>query len=278
LEGLEATEEIVRLTGFTEEVDIMGKEESVKYSSIVTEVFDSDTYFSDALDWYCLKYLNAFSERTFFIVMSVMSLIVMLMLYTTIQNILPLRESFPVLVKQRDSIKYFTTIKAVKPDKLDYNSNEAMLRMLLIRFVRELFTHNYKTGRIEDLNLKLLRIKNYSTDEVLHKFRGDLNKVTSQMFNKNIEQKVLVKTFKFVEKSKGKGFGLNFFKKFISTGKSHSEAEIDYDIITILPSEKKMASQKILLDFKFDSIKYNSLKKEFSKPVLVVTNYNVVSK
>ncbi|MDR2077351.1 MAG: hypothetical protein LBP39_00085, partial [Rickettsiales bacterium] len=249
------------------------------YSSVVAAIVDSGTYFNDARDWYCLKYLAAFSERTFFIVISAMSVTIVLLLYLTIVNILPLKESFPVLVRQRDAVKYYSTIKAVKPEKLSYNSNEAILRLLLIRFVRELFTHSYKTGKIEDLNTKLLKISNYSTDEVLKKFRTDFNQIINQMFNKNIEQTVQIKYFKFKEKeNSGSGkYGLGFLRKLIPKTKVFSEAELEYDVSVILPGEKITNSYKILLDFKFDTIKYNSLRKEFSKPVLIITNYSIQS-
>ncbi|MDR2777971.1 MAG: hypothetical protein LBB13_00475 [Rickettsiales bacterium] len=257
--------------------EVENKSKKVNYSSIITDIVDSGVYFEDARNWYYLKYLAAFSERTFFIVISTMSITIVMLLYMTIGNILPLKESFPVLVRQPDAVKYYTTIKAVKPEKLDYNSNEAILRLLLIRFVKELFTHNYKTGKIEDLNRKLLKIKNYSTDDVLLKFRGDFNQITSQMFNKNIEQTVRIKTFRFKEKrnSKKGRFSSSFIGKLVSRGKAFSEAELEYDINVILPGEKRVSSQKITVDFKFDTIKYNSLRKEFSKPVLIVTNYSI---
>jgi type IV secretory pathway component VirB8 len=250
-----------------------------KYSSIVAAVFDDGNYFDDAKEWYYLKYLAAFSERTFFIVISAMSVTIILLLYLTINNILPLKESFPVVVRQPDAVKYYPTIEAVKPEKLDYNSNEAILRLLLIRFVRELFSHSYKTGKIEDLNTKLLKIKNYSTDEVLQKFRSDFNQIINQMFNKNVEQTVRIKTFRFKEKEnvRKSKFSSNFLGKLIFKTKVFSEAELEYDINTILPGERRASSHRISLDFKFDAIKYNGLRREFSKPALIITNYTVSS-
>ncbi|MDR1494705.1 MAG: hypothetical protein LBI29_01550 [Rickettsiales bacterium] len=258
----------------------MAKEEGVekiKYSQVVGGVMDEGLYFKDAISWYHLKYTSVISERTFFILMSIMSVLVVTMLGLTINNILPLKESFPVLVIQPDSARYYSTIKPMKPDGLDYNSNEAILRLLLIRYVREVFTHDYRTGKIEDINSKLLRVKNYSTDEVLLRFRNDFNQITAQMFNKNVEQRVYIKTFQFREKkNKNSGkFGLGSLKKLILTRKIPTEAELEYEIHVLSTREKIVKKQKIFLDFKFDAIKYNSINRKFSKPVLVITNYTI---
>lgn len=251
------------------------KGEKTKYSEVVKAIYEDSNYFNDAVDWYCLKYLSATSERTFFILLSVMSFIIVALLYFTIKNIMPLTEEFPVLVTQKDSANYYTTIEAVKPSNMNYNSNEAILRLLLIRYVRELFNHNYKSGNIEDLNEKLLKIKNYSTDEVLVRFRSDFNQISANMFNKNVKQVVYIKTFKFKEKSNSekKNKILNSLSNYIFTNKIPTEAELEYEIHTINNDQKTIAKQKILLDFKYEAIKYNNLKKDFTKPVLVVTNY-----
>lgn len=254
------------------------KEEKINYSEVVKSVYEEGKYFSDAMDWYCLKYLSAISERTFFVVLSVMSFIIVILLYLTINNIMPLTEEFPVLVTQNDPVNYYTTIESVKPKNMDYNSNEAILRLLLIRYVRELFDHNYKSGNIEDLNKKLLKIKNYSTDEVLQKFRNEFNQISANMFNKNVEQRVYVKTFKFKEKEKsnGKNKLLSSLSSYIFTKKIPTEAELEYEIHIISNGNRSVSKQRILLDFKYEAIKYNNLKKDFTKPILVVTNYKTI--
>lgn len=255
------------------------KEGKIRYSEVIKDVYEEGKYFEDAMDWYCLKYLNAISERTFFIILSIMSVIIVILLYITFDNIMPLKEEFPVLVTQKDSVNYYATIEAVKPEKMNYNSNEAILRLLLIRYVRELFNHNYKSGNIEDLNEKLLKIKNYSTNEVLQKFRTDFNQISANMFNKNIEQRVYIKTFGFKEKNSGnnkKNKVISLLSSYIFTKKIPSEAEMEYEIHIITNNEKKVIKQKILLDFKYEAIKYNNLKKDFTKPILIVTNYRTV--
>jgi type IV secretory pathway component VirB8 len=251
--------------------------ETVKYSALTAEIMEQKLYFGDAMDWYCLKYLSVISERTFFIMLSTMSFLIVIFLILTIKNILPLKESFPVLVTQRNSANYFSTIKSVKPMGLNYNSNEAILRLLLLHYTRELFSHNYRSGKIDDLNKKLSRVKLYSSDEAFHKFKQDFTTTTTTLFNKNLEQRVVLKTFKFRSTSTDKKkFNLVTLQKYLTFKSLPEEAEIDYDLHLLSPSEKKITPQKILLRFKFEAIKYNKFKKSFDKPVLTVSNYEIL--
>ncbi|MBO4956936.1 MAG: hypothetical protein J6C50_03790 [Rickettsiales bacterium] len=251
----------------------MAEKEKIKYSEVVATIVEEKTYFKDALDWYCLKYLNVIAERTYFILLSFMSFLILIFLYFTIKNILPLKESFPILVKRDNVVDYYTEISPIKPAGLKYNSNEAILRFLIINYTRELFTHNYKSGKIEDLNIKLTKIKNYSTNELFQRFRNDFNQISGNMFNKNVSQNVVIKSFKFIKNEK-KDFK-DKIKNYVFTNMP-TEAEIEYTTIFIDSQGKRtMSDEKMLLTFKYETIKYNNIKKEFTKPVLIVSDYKI---
>lgn len=251
------------------------QEEKVNYSNVVASIVDEKLYFKDAVDWYCLKYLNATSERTFYIFLSIMSFLIVIFLYFTIKSILPLKEKFPVLVRQKDSVNYFTTIEPLKPEKMNYNSNEAILRFLLINYVRNLLEHDYKSGNLDDLNNKLARVKLYSTDNVFQKYRSNFNTISAEMFNKKVDQKVALKSFSFIKtkEKNNKDRLLNYLFSKIPT-----EAEITYRLVfnNYSTSERKVSDGKIHLTFRYESISYNNVKKEFTKPILVVTDYKII--
>ena len=248
--------------------------EKVKYSDIVTTVLEEKLYFKDAMDWYCVKYLNITAEKAYFVLLSVMSFLILVFLYFTIINILPLKESFPILIKRDNVVDYYTDIKAIKPTGLKYTSNEAILRFLLINYTRELFTHNYKSGNMSDLNTKLTKIKNYSTDEVFQRFRNGFNETSGNMFNKNVSQNVFIKSFKFVNYTK-QNFLSNIKDYVVST--MPTGAEITYSTVFIDQNgERTINNEKILLTFKYEAIKYNNISKEFTKPNLIITDYKII--
>jgi hypothetical protein len=97
------------------------------------------------------------------------------------------------------------------------------------------------------------------------------------MFNKNVEQRVYIKTFRFKEKKSADAsrFNLGSLKKLILNRKIPAEAELEYEIHFVTTKERTTKVQKISLDFKFDAIKYDSVNRKFSRPVLVVTNYTI---
>lgn len=250
----------------------MANNEKIKYSEIVASVVEDKLYFKDARDWYCLKYLNAISDRTFFVFLSFLSFLIVLFLYFTINNILPLKESFPILLRQKDAVNNYYSIKPIKPSNISYSSNEAMLRFLLINYTRDLFNHDYRIGNIDDLNDKLLRIKNYSSIEVYNKFREEFNNISAAMFNKPVLQMVSIRTFEFLKEKK------TDIKSKLSDyvfNNLPTEAKITYTRYFYSNTETKTINGEILFTFKFDAIKYNSLKQEFTKPTLVITNYTI---
>jgi type IV secretory pathway component VirB8 len=244
----------------------------IKYTEIVADIVDGGYYFKDAMDWYCLKYLNAVAERTLFILLSIISFFVMLFLYMTVKNILPLKEAFPILVRQADGVNYYTTVTKIKPDTVNYTSNEAILRFLLMNYVRDLFTHDYKTGNIEDLNAKLNKIKLLSSSETFERYRSDFNKVSAEMFNKRVDQRVIIRSFKFIKKNETdkKKVIMSLFLTELP-----AEAEISYTRVFNNNENITTFNEKILLSYKYEPIKYNNIKKEFTKPTLVVTTYKV---
>lgn len=246
------------------------KEEKIKYSQVVSSIVEDKKYFEDAMDWYCLKYLSIISEKTYFIVLSVFSFLIVLFLYFTINNILPLKETLPVLIKTDKTVDYFAKINPIKPTSQNYSSNEAILRFLLLNYARELFNHDYRSGNINDLNKKLLKVKNYSSDEVFEKFKDEFNVISANMFNKRVIQTVSINTFRFI-KNKPKDVKSKISNYVFST--LPTEAEITYTLYVNNGVEIKKTNGKIMLSFKFEPIRYNSIKKEFTMPTLVVTNY-----
>jgi type IV secretory pathway component VirB8 len=256
----------------------MAKEkEVVKYSDVVSAVVEEGKYYTDAMNWYCIKYHSVISEKTFFILLSVFSAIIVFFLYNTINNILPLHDIFPVYKVQTDAIKYRTKVTPLKPKNIEYTSSEAILRMLLIHYVKEMFTHNYKSGNIEELNQKLSGIRLYSSSELFEDYKKMFNVISGNLFNKDVEQKTYVTTFRLIKtKSKNKGNIITYLKNYFFT-KIPTEAEIACVVDTLVSNSlKKRVKMKILFNFIYEPVVYNSVKNEFTKPRLIINNYSIL--
>ena len=56
-----------------------------------------------------------------------------------------------------------------------------------------------------------------------------------------------------------------------------TEAEIIYSTVFIDQNgERTINNEKILFTFKYDPIKYNNIKNEFTKPNLIITDYKII--
>ncbi|MDR2760931.1 MAG: hypothetical protein LBB09_03750 [Rickettsiales bacterium] len=256
----------------------MAEETKIKYTEVVSATMKAGKYYQDGMDWYGITYFSVLSEKTFFVLLSVFSLVVMFYLYATIKNILPLRERFPVYVMQKDSLNYVTKISPLKPKNISYTSSEAALRMLLIYYAKEMFIHNYKSGNIEDLNQKLSKIQLYSSKELFESFKTAFNDISGQMFNKNIEQRVAVTNFKLIRrKSSNRGKKITGYIKSYFSPKMPAEAELTC-IIDVLAAGalKSRTEKKILFAFSYEPVTYSAIKNEFTKPQLIINGYKVL--
>jgi type IV secretory pathway component VirB8 len=256
----------------------MAKEEKeIKYSDIVGTVIDENKYYTDAVNWYCLRYYSVVSEKTFFVLLSVVSAIIMFYLYNTINNILPLHDIFPVYKVQKDSVKYRTKVTSLKPAGFEYTSSEAILRMLLIYYTKEMFTHNYKSGVIEELNQKLSRIRLYSSSELFENYKKMFNAISGDLFNKDVEQRAYVTTFNLIKvKNKINGNIVGYLKNYFIT-KIPTEAEVTCVVDTLVGGKfSKRVSMKIYFNFIYEPVTFNSINNEFTKPRLIINNYSIL--
>jgi type IV secretory pathway component VirB8 len=259
----------------------MAEKEEVSYTEIVKEVMEQGHYYSDAVEWYANKYYSIIAEKTMFILLSIFSIVTIFYIRMTIKNVLPLRETFPIYKLQKDAIKYRTVARSLKPQgKVEYTSNEAILRMLLIHYTKEMFTHNYKSGNLEDLNTKLLRIGLYSSNDLLEKYkRGVFDGVTKDIFNKNIEYKTTVVSFKLIKKGSKLGkkkSALTAIKDYFFS-KVPQEAELTCVTDTLVDGViRAKTARRILFNYSYEPIVYNMIKDSFTEPRLVVNDYRIL--
>ncbi|MDR0571985.1 MAG: hypothetical protein LBG48_04010 [Rickettsiales bacterium] len=259
----------------------MTDKDSVRYTEIVKEVMEQGKYYSDAIDWYSNKYYSIIVEKTTFVLLSLFSIVTIFFIRLTIKNIMPLKEVFPIYKLQKDSLNYRAKAYSLKPQgKVQYTSNEAILRMLLIHYAKEMFTHDYKSGNMDDLNIKLLRVGLYSSNELLEKYkRTFFDSVTKSIFNKNIEYKTTVVSFKLIKR----GSKLGKKKTILTTIKDYfftsipQEAELTCVTDTLVNGTiRAKTARRVLLNFMYEPITYNMIRNSFTESKLVVNDYKIL--
>ena len=236
----------------------------------VKNVYESGQYFKDAYDWYALRYLNPFVERFYLFLYSLLSLTIVFVVSIILKNLFPIKETFPILVNQTDSSLYVSKVTRLRPEDILYNNNQSIGRYLSIYYVRLLTEHNYVNSTMNDLNITLEKIKKYSSKEAFDKSQDLLNGIYKSFFGKNIVQRSVIKSFKFIDLSE------TVFARNISEDKNTYAAELRYILFINNNGTIEKKNKKIVLTFKFNDIKYNNITKQFNPIIFMVMDYSIV--
>lgn len=231
----------------------------------VKEIYENGEYFSDAYSWYCERFLSPYSERVFLFFISIFSFAIILFVISIVIKLFPLKESFPVLVHQKDSFLYVPVIKKLKPKGIDYTSNQSLARYLAIQYIKSLFNNDFSDGNLNVLKSKLEKIANLSDKQTYEKAKIYLN----NLFKNGVYQKVSINSLEFVNDSKDiynfdrRNYKIEFICTFYTFGNNE---EI----------EKK--ERKILLTFKFSNIIYKDNVGGFEPITFTVNDFNIKNK
>lgn len=98
-------------------------------------LIESGEYFSDARSWYIRKYLGAFVERTFLIMLVFLFGTLLSMTYSYHEKIQPIIKSLPIRVYVPDSAEFYSKIKYLGNDSKDFNINDEVIKFFAGRFV-----------------------------------------------------------------------------------------------------------------------------------------------
>ena len=170
--------------------------DSIKYS------INDGSYFRDGFNWYCTVFLRSIVDRTFFVFMSIMGVIIIYNVMSIIFMILPLKHDIYISIREKDLTKYQTKIYDISKNEEANSTDEDILRYLLIAYVEERETHNYKTASISDINKKLEKIKSVSSSDVFNEFNLFMSRENQNgpfyYFGKDIETSVQINSFNFI--------------------------------------------------------------------------------
>lgn len=250
-------------------IKILMKNNKINSPDVVREVYESGKYFKDAYDWYALRYLNPFVERFYLFLYSILSLIIVFIVVIIFRNLLPIKETFPILVNQKDASLYSSKVTRLRPEDILYNNNQSIGRYLSIYYLRLLTEHNYISSTMSDLNIKLEKIKKYSSKTAFDKSQDLINGIYKSFFGKNIVQRSVIRSFKFLDPDE------TVLARSVSKDKNTYAAELRYIIFINNNGTIEKKNKKIVLTFKFNDIKYNSITKQFNPIIFLVMDYSI---
>ena len=237
--------------------------EEKEYYDFIKESVKEGSYFEDAFNWYCLRYVGPLCERTILIIAAVISIVVLFYIYGLVKMMFPLVQTFPITIKAKDQSLYFPHLISLElkdENKSPITIDEAIAKYLLSIYVKDRESYNYSKGEISEVNLKFNRLKNTSSAAEYKKFQllmSDSNRDSPiYSFGKNIVRKVEVKSITFpkinsdniIKKAK------NFLNIRVPT-----EAEIVFTAttITLIDEEVKKLNENFVAKARFSLLPIN---------------------
>lgn len=245
------------------------------YKDSIKSSVSNGTYFKDAFDWYCVKYLKSIVDRTFFIFLSIMGIIIIYCVVKIVTSILPLKEDIFIAIREKDLTKYQTTIHDLSKSKEAKSTDESILEYLLCNYVKERESHNYKSANIEDVNVKLKKIENNSSADVFNEFKyfmsAEYENGPYYYFGQNVETSIKIDSFKFIRAERTKMIDkiIDYFNVRLMPIK----AEVFYTLNTKIGDKVTSERKKAILSFKFTGIEYDEETGKYLPVKFVVTNY-----
>ncbi len=232
------------------------QEQMAEYQNFVKESAMDGSYFKDALDWYLLRYVSPLCDRTVMIFISIIGALSLFLLVQIIDELFPLVEKVPIVIRSKDQAVYTPFVKPLKnaQDK-SIGVDDAIAQYLLAVYVKDREGYDFRKSEVEDINRKFNRIRNTSSFNEYKNFQLFMSKdnVESPLnqFGRNNFRTVEVENVSFIKDAK-QDYYLTL-KNFFAT-KLPSEAEVRFVTITRSfddDNNEKVERTKYLAKIKF---------------------------
>ncbi len=166
-----------------EELRKENNEEVLGYLAFVKDSVEDRSYFKDGLNWYFFRYLLPICDRTLLIFSAIIGVVILFCLVQMFQSALPLVEKIPIFVYSKDQANYFPHLVQLRlgPRAKSITStatvvDEYVARYLIADYVKNREGYDFSSGKIEDVNTKIVWVKNTSSNGEYDLFQKMIDK------------------------------------------------------------------------------------------------------
>lgn len=125
-------------------------------------------YFSDAREWYSLRYLMPVPERSLLIFITALSLVAGMVAVWTSYSMFPVVRSYEVIVKVDDSLEHYSVIQRLTEENL--TTRQSIAKYLLEDYVKVRESYDYT-----NFQPQFLRMKEASSKKVYREFENEMS-------------------------------------------------------------------------------------------------------
>jgi type IV secretory pathway component VirB8 len=246
----------------------------VSYRDSVKQAEAEGSFYKDGFNFFTTVYLRPIVDRTFFIFLSIVGFVIIYNVVMIVLSILPLKEDIFIFIKERDMTRYMTSIKSIDEEKSLETTDEKVLKYLLLEYVKDREEHNYKTGNVNDFNIKLERVKNNSSADVNSDFRYFMSSENKSgpyyFFGKEVETNIKINSLNFI-RVKRKNL-LHKVKDYFNLKLLPIGADVYYTLTTIIGENITVEKRKAIIEFKSQGIEKDK-NGNFLSPKILITSY-----
>ena len=251
------------------------QEQKQEYNDFIKASVADGSYFSDARDWYILRYVYPVCERTILFFIAIFAAAIAYILAQTILSSLPIKQEVAVVIRPKDQSRYFPVIKKLKDSVELENIDQAVAKYLLTEYIRKREGYDFRKTNLEALNNQLKYIKNNSSLQEYTNFQSFLSKDNKgspiNYFGKDFQRLVDIESVTFLRPNVGTL--IDKARDFVKV-EVPNEASIKYRIATKINSTD-ISNERYLVKIRFKFSGIDAKKKPDSKLDFMVIGYKI---
>ena len=234
-----------------------------EYYNFIKESVLNGKYFKDGREWYIFKYVTPICDRALLSISIIVIFIILYMIQAMGSSMYPIKVSQAIFIPPKDLSLYSISISNIKPKRGEANYDpevqtfdESVLKFLILNYIKNRESFDFRAGLVEDVNKKFNQIKSNSTFREYKNFQLIMSKNNKNSpihnFGKNIKKEISINSIKFIRKE-----GKNAFEKalFYIANSPPLEADVEFTASTTTVNdinEKNYSYEKFLVKIKYD--------------------------
>lgn len=244
---------------------------SDEYFKEISDRVKSGEYFQDARDWYQNKYLNPVIERAYFILLSFLSLMLIMIAFATLISFLPLKMYKPLLVTVPDQTAQFVEFQSLGDRRnVEEDPNPVVQKYLIAKFIDAYESYDFRYD-FQRLKRNERLVTSLATEEVIAEYKSytsttNPNAPLLRLRSKGILNVILPKN----------GISIERVATIGDDGKNsvaHYMATVDFSVQEINMTGAQETKWHAKIDFTYKEIHYDRKLKDFPPMEFKVVSY-----
>ncbi len=264
-----------------------------EYYEEVAEKIENGEYFKDAHEWYFKKFIYPITERSLFVIFTIIALFIFSIAMRLVLDAFPLTKTFPVFVEMNDTAESYSRLTPLGTQN-EKDSNQILARFLVKKFIKANEEYNFDRN-FQEIKANSRYVKQFGSENITKRFLRSVSKsnprsklrryrthtVRRIKFNNRSIRVVSMEENKTKTKeSKLQKYNiLNIFTEEKKQSKpTKYKAYVDFwaDELNIeYPDRNNRTKWKAEIDFSFRDVDYNYTERKFVDFGFQVTGYRV---